>query len=662
MDTLSGHLLIASKILSSRLQRPHQIGVSILEPDVSSSTISKNHFGHSIGYFSIAIDKVPCFLLFHRDSTRITGRISSIRVVFVNHEYTKIPEKILSEITRFGLGEVDDNTRRSILILSSKEPLINHLSIMIEILETAFHPDYLEDSSPRKVWVIEVPSKNRFYTHRDKTIELASCEERGNEPEEVGRYILALRSRGFKFLYYDIRKPATIPRDFDVLQVRVENHFVYAVNYPASNIIYFLFPHNPFSVSNQQKILSQLAPRFPGCRCHTTNTYGFPERCNSVDMLKASILMLIFQPHGLISIKFKDIESMSSQLETFITSTDVRKDHPESSQAGSQTSTISLKVDYVLDWHFGLSKIPGRHLRPTTLSRFNYESVMNTGSALTEVRKRFDAIPKDEVPSIPTGSYNGSSESILQDTNIFSRAFASVTETWKRYVDVRIVNSLRLSQLSRIADLDVTMARFTVLPIVDMTAKTYLMLVFDNMKLEFLFFNAEFNAEKTKSLFDLVTGVIDTHLPDYCGQIVKLTSYYHKKYPLIHLLFGLYTMGNLFKYAVMFPKRIIYSEYHFRLYCFLFLYEKQLSNHEYNATRYLLNDDGSLKSGARFIFINQVNYERIVVPTDTCMFCRKRGFDNLGRHMSMRHGGQAQIASHSRLQLSDDDEDVDVEN
>lgn len=86
----------------------------------------------------------------------------------------------------------------------------------------------------------------------------------------------------------------------------------------------------------------------------------------------------------------------------------------------------------------------------------------------------------------------------------------------------------------------------------------------------------------------------------------------------------------------------MYGEWEFRGYANNICTELQLVNAMHNISRGLIDEDGYLKVGAYESLSSPLSAVAAVVPKDQCMFCRKRGFNNLGRHMSMKHGGVGQ--------------------
>lgn len=130
-----------------------------------------------------------------------------------------------------------------------------------------------------------------------------------------------------------------------------------------------------------------------------------------------------------------------------------------------------------------------------------------------------------------------------------------------------------------------------------------------------------------------------------------LISHYHSSHPRIHLIMALYYLGKLFRYSVSLPRNIIYAEREFRALCYNICLKLQIANADYNMSRGLVRSNGYLAPCVYRCVSSPVIYERVVVPSDQCCFCKKRGYKNLGRHLFMAHGGQASAVGEARLEF-----------
>lgn len=137
-------------------------------------------------------------------------------------------------------------------------------------------------------------------------------------------------------------------------------------------------------------------------------------------------------------------------------------------------------------------------------------------------------------------------------------------------------------------------------------------------------------------------------LTNYQCRVIIMTSGFHHEYPKVHLLMALYVIARLFPYHVGLPQKVIYGEWELRKYAANICAELQIVNAEFNIENFMVDGNGRLLTGAYQSLPSPLQYQVSVVPKDQCMFCKKRGFKNLGRHMCMSHGGQAERANLER--------------
>lgn len=137
-------------------------------------------------------------------------------------------------------------------------------------------------------------------------------------------------------------------------------------------------------------------------------------------------------------------------------------------------------------------------------------------------------------------------------------------------------------------------------------------------------------------------------LQGFTGEAILMTSSFHAQYTRLHLAMSLYVISRLFKYSVDLPQKVIYGEWELRRYAHNICAELQFINTQYNIDNNLVDDNGFLKEGAKESLPSPLVYEVSVVPKDQCMFCKKRYFNNLGKHLSMKHGQKAQFANRKR--------------
>lgn len=243
--------------------------------------------------------------------------------------------------------------------------------------------------------------------------------------------------------------------------------------------------------------------------------------------------------------------------------------------------------------------------------------------------------------------------SVLSNYEWFIGQLKYVMRYWQPYASVKLLEPVAVSHMRR-SQIESKDARFVVLP-VDLNAdqKDMGLLVFDKENKLWSWLRNNNSSKVAAAQVDYVKTKILVHFPNcinWAGYIMILSSsYHHKEFPFVHLIMGLYYIARLFRYAVQLPHKVIYNERDLRMFAYKSCLAVQLSNQAYNIENKLLTEDGVLKPGAYCSLPSPIQYARSIVPSDICGFCKKRGFNNLGRHMSMTHGGQAIIANVTRI-------------
>lgn len=122
----------------------------------------------------------------------------------------------------------------------------------------------------------------------------------------------------------------------------------------------------------------------------------------------------------------------------------------------------------------------------------------------------------------------------------------------------------------------------------------------------------------------------------FTGGTINITSWFHTIYPRMHLVFASWYILRLFRYSLKLPATIMYTENDFRRFALTTLrkLQRQFQTPILDPKQF----DGS-----------NLTRQRAVVATDTCSYCKSRGFANLGRHIAMAHGGQAKLAVTARI-------------
>lgn len=264
-----------------------------------------------------------------------------------------------------------------------------------------------------------------------------------------------------------------------------------------------------------------------------------------------------------------------------------------------------------------------------------------------EVSKKRQRIRDSIVPPIhyiePLSDFT---QSYLKFLPCFTEAVRFMAKIWNTYA-----TTIVLFDNDRVDSVDV---RFIIYCNKTVRNTDY-MLIVDRSSCECIYIEPDNILHRDASVFDEVTRTyVQSTFPginDYNCRLVPIVyGNCHNEYTRLHLLMSLYVITRLFRYSIELPQKIIYGEFELRKYAANICTQLQLSNSEYNIEKGLIDENGYPKEGAKESLPSPLRFEATVVPKDQCMFCKKRGFNNLGQHMSMKHGGQALAANMSRLE------------
>ena len=243
--------------------------------------------------------------------------------------------------------------------------------------------------------------------------------------------------------------------------------------------------------------------------------------------------------------------------------------------------------------------------------------------------------------SIPRGT-------ILKNPGFFFDEVDRIATLWLSYTTVAVGARLDL-QSEVCVGIEGSVDRLLILPVIDMS-EISLVIIDKKLKVWGYIHPSNLTKDQDRVLEETYAKIISrcSGLAQYEGRVILLTSHFHKDLHNMHLLMGLYYIGKLFKYAVKLPLKVVYNERDFREYCHDICLKLQIANQEYNLDNGLIDSNGLVKPGGMVSGPSPAIYERSVVVSDLCGFCKTRGWQNLGRHMSFAHGGQALQANHER--------------
>ena len=676
-------LSLTTRMLRLRLNRPANIDVNILDPQLAENPISFGRlYGRFLGFFIRRPSNEVSFILMGRLIP--FEDISHIFVYYLNSNYQTVQDPELKRLK----GKVLDTAQFCVINVVSEACTHCDLSILLQTLEYSIEPRLMEESFTTKSILAHTGSSLLCFSH---IIPYPECDfdEYNQSVEDLWKVVDSLRLRRIRL--DDDSFFRTIPRDFSILQLKYNSHFVYAIHYLSSGCLMFLLPHcNEFESEECAQVLkTRIQSKMFNYKFNyvgATRYYGdFDTRCNSLEVVKACILALVMP---FVIIRESDLSTVqytkeylgpfiqanrsvmnpprvvgqtppySSESEMDVVLSvrfDGKDGEPEvitvsSSASSSQNTVIVSQSEFVSSQTTAIVSQSSLASSQSTVivSQRNWERELR----LLDFRKQMRAALESSIPPVDSMSArNDLTGSILKDVSVFLQNLPFLTVYWHGYTTSGVSQpvSLSLDEGSfKIAEND---ERFLIIPVLDEDVNV--LIIVDKLRSEWGYINPDNKAHKDKELFQEINGVVNRCCPeteDMVGHPITISSHFHREYPLIHLLMSVFYLGKVFRLATRLPKKILYGEQAFRGYCHRICLQLQLQNLRFNLENGYVKDNGYLRPLAFVSYASPVNFERAIIPADQCIFCEKHGFGNLGSHIKMAHGGlsdKANVARHS---------------
>lgn len=251
-----------------------------------------------------------------------------------------------------------------------------------------------------------------------------------------------------------------------------------------------------------------------------------------------------------------------------------------------------------------------------------------------DVSKNRRAIRDSIIPPVHIiKPYMDLTQSYLKYLPCYKEALELAGEIWNRYAPTVVFFQPLIT-----SDRDVPGrrgARFLIYAMENPNEGEDIIIVADRVFKKWILISASNREYRDSDYFDFSWSTVRDfrELHGFEGEAILITSSFHTRYPRVHLLMSLYVISRLFRYGTELPKKIIYGEWELCKYASNICAELQIVNAQHNIDNYLVD-----ASGALLDLPSSLGYELSVVPKDQCMFCKKRAFNNLGRHLSMQHG------------------------
>lgn len=651
---------VASRILLSRMIKPTTIDVAILDRETLSPGKRVNFANicnRYIGCFDQRVDGKLCFYLAARQHP--DSDITHLFIYYVNTGYKVIQDIDIDRLKMYIPNLTDDDCSMKIGIVEatcSAHPA-NYLSVLIEAIDFTIGHLLIENYVPLQIinadrGVCSSPfGSSQFYGNDSISPAFASELKRLADRFCISFHLLNGET--------EVTEPG-------IGFIQVENQSVGYIYHRETQLVSYLLTHSgQFKDSPSYAIIKQHT-----LRCFSKGIRGFycsrlvtNESIRPNDKLVYLMfkVALILSPHIMVVVNENDLLCLDEVLDELL-SKSTGSFHPSIS---TQQAPVSASQDYSdpnqvatpnsrelifvsQNQPFEQSQLSNSSFDSNATDVIDDQEIQVELRLWSEVSLGRQKIRDSIVPPIhlikPSGDL---SRTYLKCFPSYQEAISCLGNLWNRYV-ATIVYPKVACRLDR--EPVQTDKRFSIYPVETTNGDDCLVIV-DQSEKEWIYLKPDNMAHKEGSYFDTTCRYILLLFPElqnYTRRPVIITSVFHEDYPKVHLLMSVYVISRLFRYAIQLPQKIIYGEWEFRKYASNICSELQFVNSRHNIEQGLYVR-GHLKAGALISYPSPLLIEPKVVPKDQCMFCKKRGFKQLGAHYSMRHGGNAMKANRGRL-------------
>lgn len=295
---------LVTRLLRHRLSTKASIDVRILEPDTSNDTVDFNeYYGTFLGLFTVRPNGSPVFLLFIRHSIG-----ENIHLVIVYYMGNRIKQIQPSE-KRLISARLGNTVPVSIINVVSTAPDFCDWSILLQTVEYSIDPSLAQIGCTRQV--IEALSGSRLLSYNPHLPYPNNCHENSTGFSHLWEL---LKSSGIRCVDFSVHDEDIHPDMFDILRIKHEDHYLFAVYYVKFNSMMLILPHTCQFARRQdyESIVQAITSSFFSSRLDYVGSTRFQactESCKDASLLKACILCL-FLP--LTTVKDCDIKSLVS--------------------------------------------------------------------------------------------------------------------------------------------------------------------------------------------------------------------------------------------------------------------------------------------------------------------------------------------------------------
>lgn len=653
-------LLLLSRVLLSRLTRPNTVEINIIqdhlvEPPLESNINIERIFGRFVGCFSNS--STVCFYLAARAAP--DEQVSHVFVYYLNSSCSSIQDEDMNTL-RMYIPELRDPTseiKLGLVSVNCHSDMCHHLSLFVEAIEFTLGSKLVKHF--KEYHVIDVEYQN-LSINPFAEVYLSDCDGSLSESsldefmKIVRRYGTVLKlSRGGQRL-----------SNPNVALVEFKGHFVGIVFNPKLKTINCITVHNDQledkeSYDEFTKFVDSFYESKIVSHYITRLRYKAVRECNDKMFKYGLMLILEFLPHVFVSLKKNEMLYIikNHYRESALVKPNIspyKRPARRSSRESSGDSTRS--ADFRADYYTKL-RIHNNGRSPEVLSDIvssqateivPHVEMSAEISFWKEISKERQQIRDVLVPPVhKIEPFSDFTQSYLKFMPCYETAVQFMAKLWSQFANTVVV--INCNEVLELPD----ETRFIIYPSRTLLNDEDFLIIIDVAKRDWIYLQLGNEYHKNPSEFDVFTRRFKATLfpkySDLIGRAVPIVNgNCHEAYPKLHLLMSLYVIFRLFRYSVQLPQKIIFGEWELRKYANNICTQLQVVNSEYNIDNNLVDSNGYLTEEAMQSLPSPLKLETGVVPKDQCMFCKRRGFSNLGRHMIMQHGGQAHLASHSR--------------
>lgn len=641
------HIYIASRILSSRLSRPSTMDITIADTLFSSLSFKpESVFTRFFGAFNSRPDSTLVFYLFGREDP--DKSFSHVFVYYINETYKYIDYLDVEALKHCfpNIKKLKRDVEVGIINVKISGHPATYLSVLIEVIDFTAGRRLIENFE--KLQVVNTDTRNLSIGEKD-IYKLNHCDGQFSETSLYLLRRLVVSSSERLHIY----EPGDKVENPELTLIKSNGHMIglsYCKELKLAN--YILIHDNQFlDEDHYARIRRDVKDFIISGVSHNVCTRLFPGnsmRCDDKMVVIALALVLDMQPHVMTLITEREIRYFAPPDADFSGFRGLK--YPETkfkleltcSTQNSQVSSTEPHIDLVFSSQKCYPKaihVPADSQATQIIGQNELRTQLEFWREVADQRRRIrDSI----VPPVHMiEPFSDFTQCYVRFMLCYESAAKFIGKIWNSYAKTVVFKVIRLS-FNKDEDYEKD-ARFLIYPFETAVGEDSLIIV-DTSEREWIFIRPGNEEFKDASYFNDCCKYIFSVFPelmDYSKRTVSISSHFHEDCHKLHLLMSLYVIARLFRYCVALPKKIIYHEYEFRKYASNICLELQRVNSEYNVKHDLVDSNGYLLEGAYESLPSPLKYVKpSVVPKDQCMFCGERGFSNLGRHMSVKHGGQ----------------------